>query len=209
MNSSTSSAIAQGLQALAGRDPDRAALLLREAALHDPADFPWIALANAELALGRNDAAEAALDRQLQRATRDVGALLLKGLLRERAGDTRAAATFYRTAQAQMAFDGRVPPELAQLDAHASAFLATAQDSFTEHLLAELGQELSPAMREAIELLTGQRRVDLQQPSVFYFPGLPQRRFFAAEEFPWLEPVLELVPAMQEELAAVDRKSVV
>ena len=203
MNSSTSSAIAQGLQALAGRDPDRAALLLREAALHDPADFPWIALANAELALGRNDAAEAALDRQLQRATRDVGALLLKGLLRERAGDTRAAATFYRTAQAQMAFDGRVPPELAQLDAHASAFLATAQDSFTEHLLAELGQELSPAMREAIELLTGQRRVDLQQPSVFYFPGLPQRRFFAAEEFPWLEPVLELVPAMQEELAAV------
>ena len=47
-------------------------------------------------ALACRDAAkaEAAIDRQLAQAIRDVGALLLKGLLRERAGDARAAISF-------------------------------------------------------------------------------------------------------------------
>lgn len=181
----------------------RAADLLRQAAINPPDDFPWLALANAELALGQGGAAEAAIDRQLARASRDVGALLLKGLLRERAGDARAATSFYRTAQAQMAFDGRVPPELAQLDAHARAFLARSSDDFTGHLLAELGDDLSPAMREAVGLLTGERQIDLQQPSVFYYPGLPQRRFYEPDEFPWLAEMLAHGAAMQAELQAV------
>lgn len=195
--------IAQGMQALAARQVARAAELLREAAIAPPDDFPWIALANAELALSRGDAAEAAIDRQLGRASRDVGALLLKGLLRERAGDARAATSFYRTAQAQMAFDGRVPPELAQLEAHARAFLDRSTDDFTGHLLSELGDDLSPAMREAVDLLTGERQLYLQQPSVFYYPGLPQRRFYEPEEFPWLEAMLAHGAAMQSELQAV------
>lgn len=200
----TRTIIARGMQALAARDVALAAELLGAVALAAPPDdFPWLALANAEIALGRSDAAEAALDRQLARAQRDVGALLLKGLLRERAGDARAATSFYRTAQAQMAFDGRVPPELAQLEAHSRAFLARATDDFTGHLLGELGDDLSPAMREAVELLTGRRQIDLQQPTMFYYPGLPQRRFYDPVQFPWLEPMLAQVPAMQDELAAV------
>lgn len=196
--------IAQGMQALAARQLARAAELLRQVAVTAPPDdFPWLALANAELGLGQNDAAEMAIDRQLARANRDVGALLLKGLLRERAGDARAATSFYRTAQAQMAFDGRVPPELAQLEAHARAFLSRATDDFTGHLLAELGSDLSATMREAVELLTGERELYLQQPSVFYYPGLPQRRFYDLQEFPWLEAMLAHLPAMQDELAGV------
>ena len=136
MSNVRASLINEGMRALAERRVDRAAELLREAAEGSaPLDFPWPALANAELALGRNEAAEAAIDRQLAREIRDVGALLLKGLLRERAGDARAAISFYRTAQAQMAFDGRVPPELAQLEAHARAYLGNATDDFTGHLL--------------------------------------------------------------------------
>ncbi len=204
MSSEIRTIIAQGMQALSERQTDRAAALLRQAATGSPPDdFPWIALANAELALGQGDAAEAAIDHQLAREIRDVGALLLKGLLRERAGDARAAISFYRTAQAQMAFDGRVPPELAQLEAHARAYLASASDDFTGHLLGELGQDLSPAMREAVDLLTGKRQIDLQQPTMFYYPGLPQRRFYDPAEFPWLEAMLAHVPAMQHELAAV------
>ncbi|MFM6949847.1 MAG: aspartyl/asparaginyl beta-hydroxylase domain-containing protein [Novosphingobium sp.] len=204
MNSETRTIITQGMQALAARDMMRAAELLRQvASASPPDDFPWMALANAELALGQGDAAEAAIDRQLARDKRDVGALLLKGLLRERAGDARAATSFYRTAQAQMAFDGHVPPELAQLEAHAKDFLARASNDFTGHLLDELGDNLSPAMREAVDLLTGKRRIDLQQPTMFYYPGLPQRRFYDPAQFPWLEAMLAHVPAMQEELAAV------
>ena len=67
----------------------------------------------------------------------------------------------------------------------------------------KLGSDLSPAMTEAFELLTGQRQLYFQQPAVFYYPGLAQRRFFEAEEFPWLADMLALLPAMQAELAAV------
>lgn len=204
MSTDSRSVIAQGMQALAARDMARAAALLRPLAEGEPpADFPWLALANAELALGQNDAAEAALDRRLQQASRDTGALLLKGLLRERAGDARAATSFYRTAQAQIAFDGQLPPQLAQLQAHAEAFLARANDDFTGHLRAALGDDLSPTMREAVELLTGERKLYLQEPSVFYYPGLPQRRFYDPAEFPWLADMLAFVPKMQVELAAV------
>lgn len=91
MSNDPRAAIAAGMQALAARDMPRAAALLREAAeLAPAAEVPWVALANAELALGQRDAAEAALDRQLELAPREVGALLLKARLREQTGDARA-----------------------------------------------------------------------------------------------------------------------
>ena len=196
--------LAAGMAALQARDMPRAAELLRRAAQTVPADaMPWVALANAELALGQSEAAEQAIDRQLEQAFRDVGALLLKGLLRERAGDARAAVSFYRTAIAQAGVGGEVPPTLEQLMVHAQGFLGQADGEFSSFLAEKLGQDLSPAMSEAFELLTGQRQLYFQQPAVFYYPGLAQRRFFEPSEFPWLADMLATVPAMQAELAAV------
>lgn len=196
--------IAAGLAALQARDMPRAAALLREAAgSAAAAAMPWIALANAEMALGDNSAAEAAVDQQLSLAPREVGALLLKGLLRERSGDARAAMSFYRIALAQAAVDGAVPPALTGLRNHAQAYSQSASGDFAAHLIEQIGTGLSPQMAEAIDLLTGKRELFLQQPSMFYFPGLPQRRFFEVSEFPWLAPMLALVPQMQAELAAM------
>ncbi len=200
---SSSDLLSAGLSALRARDMPRAAELLRAAAKQvDAAKMLWPALAQAELALGNRGAAEAAIDQQLQLAFRDVGALLLKGYLREQGGDDRAASSFYRTALSQGAVSG-IPGSLATLAQQAEAFLQTADLRFADHLLAQVEGKVSPRMAEAIDLLTGQRQIDLQRPSVFYFPGLPQRRFFEVEEFPWLQPMLELLPAMQAELAAV------
>lgn len=196
--------IEQGVAALGARDMPRAAALLREAATLAPAAaMSWLALANAELALQNNDAAEAALDQELVQRPREVGALLLKGWLREQAGDARAASTFYRAAINQAALSGAVPPPLAALHTHAGRFVADSSGDFAAHLLDSLGLDLSPAMAEAIDLLTGKRALYLQEPSVFYYPGLPQRRFYDPADFPWLEGMLALVPAMQDELAAV------
>lgn len=204
MTSDYRSAIAQGLQALQGRDMTRAAALLRDAAGTAPAgELPWVALANAEMALGRNDAAEDALDRQLLIAPREVGALLLKAWLREQAGDARAASSFYRAAVNQAAVDGAVPPALSALHAHASRYLGDANLGFEAYLLDKLGTSLSPTMSEAVELLTGKRELYLQEPSVFYYPGLPQKRFYDPADFPWLADMLALVPQMQGELAEV------
>ena len=192
------------MAALQARDMPRAADLLRTAARTVPASqMLWVALANAELALGHSAAAEQAIDRQLEQAMRDVGALLLKGLLRERASDARAAASFYRAAIAQATADGKVPPSLQQLLTHAQGYLSQADSKFTEFLSEKIGQDLSPVMAEALELLTGQRQLYFQQPSVFYYPGLAQRRFFEPHDFPWLAEMLAFVPAMQVELAAI------
>lgn len=204
MSNDFRAAIRDGMAALAARDMPRAAALLREAATVAPAaEFPWPALAHAELALGQNDAAEAALDRQLELAPRDVGALLHKGWLREQAGDARAASSFYQTARNQIAVDGAVPTPLAALHNHAGQFIGAASGEFTAHLLDAVGSDLSPVMAEAVELLTGQRQLYLQEPKVFYYPGLPQQRYFDPALFPWFESMLALLPQMQAELAAV------
>lgn len=196
--------IEQGLAALASRDSARAAALLREASATAPAaEMAWTALGNAELQLGNADAAEAALERQLEQAARDIGALLLKGRLREQAGDARSASTFYQAAVNQVAADGPVPPALISLYKHARHFIEQSRGEFEAHLLERIGCDLSPAMAEALGLLTGERQVDLQQPKVFYYPGLPQRRYFEVSEFPWFESMLALLPTMQAELAEV------
>lgn len=195
--------IAEGQAALRARDPARAAEALRAASGAVPAErMPWPALAQAELALGNHAAAEAALDRQLALAPRDVGALLAKGQMCQRAGDDRAAVSFYTAALAQAAASG-MPRGMEGVAAAAQAFLGEADRSFRRHIDDVIGTGLSPAMEEALGLLKGTREVDLQRPSLFYYPGLPQRRFYDPAQFPWLAPMLALVPAMQAELEAV------
>jgi len=197
------SAIAAGLAALQARDHQRASLHLASAVGHVPeAQFPWLALGNAELSLGRLDAAEAAIDRQLKLNFRDIGALLMKGLLRERQGDSRSASSFYTAASNQAAVSGPMPAALDTLMAHGQRFIAATQRDYEAWLHDKVGDTLSPTMREAIALLTGQSRLYLQEPNVFYYPGLPQKWFYDPSTFPWLEPMLDLAPLMLEEYLA-------
>lgn len=196
--------IEQGLTALRARDPARAAELLRPLTeVAPPEHFPWTALANAEILLDRPDAAAQLLDRRLAQAPRDVAALLQRGWLHEKADNARAAVSFYQTARNQLAADGGVPDHLRGLADHAARYCAATSADFETSLITATGTDLSPAMAEAIDLLTGRRELYLQQPSVFYYPGLPQKRFYDPADFPWLAGMLALIPAMQAELAAV------
>ncbi|HUQ13038.1 MAG TPA: aspartyl/asparaginyl beta-hydroxylase domain-containing protein [Novosphingobium sp.] len=196
--------VERGLAALRARDHARAAALLREAAAALPdAEMAWVALANAEEGCGNASAAEAALDRRLAQAKRDVGALLFKASLRERSGDERAACSFYRAALNQVAFDGQLPPSLHALHEHAQRYLAATDRKFMSYLLDQLDAAPSPAIVEAVELLAGAREVDLQRPTVFYYPGLPQRRFYERADFAWIEPMLAMLPEMRAELDAM------
>lgn len=192
------------MAALAARDMGSAASALRTAAAGlAAAEMPWLALANAELGLGEHVAAEHSIDRQLELTPRELGALLLKGMLRERAGDMRAATSFFSAALGEARRGAEVPPPLAALHAHAERALVAHRGDYAAHLDQALGNDLSPTMREALGLLRGEREVDLQQPSVFYYPGLPQRRFYDPADFPWLADMLALLPRMQAELAAM------
>lgn len=197
-------AIEAGLAALRDREPDRAAKCLLQAIDHvSPDRFPWIALANAEIMRGDRAAAAAVLDRRLSQQPREIAVLLQRGWLYEEAGDVRAAVSFYRAALNQAAANGSVPPPLKGLLDRAAGFCSDADNSFSAQLDEAMTGSLSPAMDEALGLLRGEREIDLQRPSLFYYPGLPQKRFYEPTDFPWLNPMLALLPAMRAEWEAI------
>lgn len=199
----TPEAIKEALAALRAKDPAKAAAILRPLAEAAPTDrFPWAALANAEIMLGDLAAAERVVDRRLAEAPRDLAALLQRGWLHEKSGRARAAVSFYQAARNQAAVAPRAAAQLGPLLEHAARYCAEASAGFTAQLAQATSGPQSARMAELVGLLRGEREVDLQQPSVLYYPGLAQRRFFDPAEFPWLKPMLALLPAMKAELAA-------
>ena len=60
-----------------------------------------------------------------------------------------------------------------------------------------------PRFAEALDLLLGRAEVQLQQPTNFYYPQLPQRPFFAREDFAWVAGLEAAAPAIRAELEAV------
>lgn len=195
----------EAVTALRANDFVRAADVLRELAAElSPAAMPWEILSRAEEALGNRAAAAAALDSRLLLDKRDIGALLLKARLFEQEGDSRAASGFFQAALNQEAATGGCPPALHALLEHGRRFIAHSSTRFAAHLLDTIGPPPTPRIAMALDLLTGRKELFLQQPSVFYFPGLAQRQFFDPAEFPWLEPMLALVPQMRAELDAVE-----
>lgn len=138
-----------------------------------------------------DDAGEiAALHGVLRHAHRDLGALLAMGEAFARQMDERAAMAWFRTALVQ-ATAAPPPPQLTPLLRRAESYCATAQARFAEHLDAELAGiglcgSAGSAFGHALALLKGETQLYLQQPSMFYYPGLPQRTFYERKEFAWI-----------------------
>lgn len=153
---------------------------------------------------------EADLDARLRAAPRDINALVLKGIARERAGDERVAASFYRAALRAAVADG-VPHHLVPLVEHAQHRLAVAGarfEAYLERALAEAGlprDARPPRFAESLEIMSGrlQPRMELQRPGGYYYPGLPQRRYYERAEFPWAAKVEREIATIRSELQAL------
>jgi aspartyl/asparaginyl beta-hydroxylase (cupin superfamily) len=153
-----------------------------------------------------SEANEAALRARLAAQPRDLPALLAMGDLKAKAGDDRAASSFFQTALNVAATLQSIPQALHPHLHRAQDFLSSANQRFEAHLLdqiAKSGAKGGGRIEHAMDLLLGKREVFLQQPSSFYFPGLPQRQFYERDEFPWLSEVEAAIPAMQAELQAI------
>lgn len=151
---------------------------------------PWLAVARACNMQGDTAGEEAALKRRLDEDKRDLPALLAMGELKARGRDDRAASAFFTTALNQAAAAGQAPPQLAPLLNRAQAFVRDAAARYESHLVERLAAagldegRASPRVRQALDLLRGKAPLYLQQPTSFYFPGLPQRAFYERDEFP-------------------------
>jgi Aspartyl/Asparaginyl beta-hydroxylase len=195
--------IAEARAALQRRDGAEARRLLGE--LPDD-QMPWVLLAQACNIAGDTAAEETALQKQLAVEPRHLPALILTGEIKARTGDDRAANSFFQAALNQASAMEDVPAALHPMLSRARDFIAKTQSRFEGHLLDQLGKSgLTQEGRvgTAIDMLLGKKQLYLQEPSSFYFPGLPQRQYYERAEFEWLAEVEAAVPAMCDELMAV------
>ena len=168
----------------------------------------WLLLAHSCNLLGDSAGAEKAADQVLLKDNRNIRAMILKGDGRRGAGDDRAAADYYRTAAKVAAQMGSLPPDLAPELARAERFVADMGGRWRRQLedhLAGAGFEAgarSARFQESIDILLEEKKVYFQQPTAYFFPGLPQIQFYEREDFPWVEAVEAATGAMREELEA-------
>lgn len=200
--------IRSGVAALRAGQAGEAIRLLRGAAEAGTLAPPWFLLAQACRHGGDGDGEEAALDKLLQGEPRHLGGLIMRADCHMRAGDRRAAASFYETALAAAVGQGQVSPLMANELRRAEATFSELEREFADHLETILkerfaGGPLAERVATAVDLMLGRKQVFLQQPKSFYFPGLPQIEFYERSQFPWLGEVEAAIPEIRAELQAV------
>lgn len=158
---------------------------------------------------------EDAVDQLLDREPNNIAGLVQKGDLRSRAGDVRAAAAFYKAALAAAAGAGPLPMSLKPSLERAQAGMVRAAalfEDYLEHRLAEAGlgpRNRPPRFQQALDLMLGRRQANsqLQRPTSFFYPGLPQRRYYERAEFSWAADVEAAAGTMLAELQRFQQAS--
>lgn len=151
----------------------------------------------------------AALDGAIRADRGNIVALLAMGELKRRQGDDRAAGSFYRLALGVATQAPNVPVALHPGLQRAEQFLAATERMFADHLLGQLRSagieagNTSPRVAEALRMLAGEQPLYLQQPSMFYFPGLAQRPFFERSEFGWVGEIEAATDRIRSELLSL------
>lgn len=152
-----------------------------------------INLATALGDLGREDEELDALDGALKVEPRNILALLQKGALIERRGQSREAASIYNDALACIPPGARVPAFLQGRVDHARTVVArnlADLEKFLEGRLAEARAKYGAAAAErfehCIDAALGKRRIYHPQPTFLHFPKTPAHEYYPRELFPWL-----------------------
>lgn len=151
---------------------------------------------------------EASIDRELAARPQDVRALVRKADCRAQAGDRRTAVSFYRAALHAASRSMPLPQALRPFVERAQAQVAEAAAAFETHLersLSEAGltpERRPPRFQQSIDILTGRRQAQgsLQRPGGYFYPDLPQRRYYERSELPWAAAVEAATDTIREEI---------
>jgi aspartyl/asparaginyl beta-hydroxylase (cupin superfamily) len=166
-------------------------------------------LAQACMMTGEAEAAHGALDKVLAEEPTNLYALVMRGDLLAGARNDRAAVTWYQAALAQAPRAGPLPQDLIDTLRRVEAEMARTGGAFATQVESSLrvagisAPEAGRRFSEALDLLMGRAQVQLQQPTNFYYPQLPQRPFFEREDFAWISGLEAAVPAIRAELDAM------
>jgi hypothetical protein len=150
----------------------------------------WLLLAEACYRQPDDGRAQQALDEVLKTEPRNPFALIMKGDLFRRSGNDQAAMSFYRWAISAVAGATALPGDLPQRLDGARRAVADLERKFEDHLTAQFASggmhAIPPRMSEALAIAAGRQDIYLQQPTSFYYPGLPNRAWYSATDFPWI-----------------------
>jgi len=166
----------------------------------------WLLLAHSCKLLGDHAGVERAADGALARDNRNLRALIFKGDARVALGDERAGGNFYHTALRLAAQLSEQPADLArELERvqRATGKISGRVRQNLEESLAQAGlgpDSRSPRFQESIEILLEEKQVYFQQPTAYFFPGLPQVQFYERERFDWAAGVEAAADDMRAEL---------
>lgn len=199
-----------GLEALQRGDAAAARLAFGQVAEAGRASLQLrLFLAQACEAIGDDDAMIAALAPVLQHEPRNVGALLMHAELEVRRGDDRAADSWFGMALSSASGHQSLPADLVAKLKRAELWTSQSAKRFSAHLTAQLAlngidsNKTSPRFAEAMDILEGRAQPQLQQPTSFYYPRLPQIPFYDSADFEWVAALEASVPAIKSEAAAV------
>ncbi|OYY89650.1 MAG: hypothetical protein B7Y45_11005 [Sphingomonas sp. 28-66-16] len=166
----------------------------------------WLVLAIATRRLGDYAVSETAADKVLAIDPGNLRGMIIKGDCRATANDARAARSFYQAVIAAAHAASNPPPEIAgeleRITAYCQATAAEYRD-YLEDYITRAGVPRSRRFQDSLDLLFGTKQLFLQQPSVFYFPGLPQIQFYERSSFPWLADLESATDAIRDELLAL------
>jgi aspartyl/asparaginyl beta-hydroxylase len=142
-----------------------------------------------------------ALQRVLELQPEHLAASLLRADNSARLGDRRAAVAFYQSALAIARRRG-APPNLRESLELASRYLQESMRLYRQSLDQALAHHEHAGLRfqHAVDMLNGDRRIYLQEPSALYVPYLPQRQFFERCEFSWTPRLETKTDAIRGEL---------
>lgn len=168
----------------------------------------WVNLSAAQSQLGLPDDEMASLERALVIEPRFLPALLQKGSLLNRLGRPRSAAAAYQAALASIPPRANLPPSLKPAIQLAVNSVRENGEALAAFLRDKLGPKRSGSSEEmrfdhCLEILLGQRRPFLPQPTFMYFPYLPAYGFYPRSEFPWLAELEAAAPAIRAEFERV------
>ena len=169
----------------------------------------WLVLAQSCDMLDDRAAARVALDKVLEGDPGNPYALVMHGEIHTRDGDDRAAVAWYERALGSANGHRGLPADLiarlhradAERDAATRRFHAA-----MEAALANAGADAAaagPRFGEALAILSGQSHPQLQQPTSFYYPGLPQTAFYDPADFAWAAGLAAATAAIKTEALAI------
>jgi aspartyl/asparaginyl beta-hydroxylase (cupin superfamily) len=153
----------------------------------------WLLLAQSCDMLDDRTAAHRAADQVLADDQRNLYALLIKADLHYRDGEDRAAAGWYARAFSIAQGLQGLPNDLLERLRRAERDNDAIAVRFHQHLQNRLAAanvdlaNIAPRFRESLAILSGTQQVYVQQPSSFYYAGLPQTAFYDAKDFDWAD----------------------